>query len=321
MARAVAAARAADVAIVVVGTNEQWESESYDRLDMALPGRQAQLVEAVAEANAHTVVAFNTGAAADVGCCARAAAALQIWFGGSELANALVDVLVGDADPGGRLPVSLPLRLEHAPAFGNFPAESSEVRYGEGLLMGYRWYESRHLPVAFAFGHGLSYADMRLGPGRLSSDRLGRHDEVTVQVDVENVGTRHGTEVVQLYVAPPGGGRRHPAGRLRALKQLKAFAKVRLAPGEKTTVTLPLNQRSFAYYDVSDRAWPQVMGRYEGRDPDQSIAAVHRSRAGWYVDGGCYEVLVGTSSADIAVRLSLEVEGGAEPLPQGAPVG
>ena len=121
--------------------------------------------------------------------------------------------------------------------FGNFPAESSSVRYGEGLLMGYRWYEARHLPVLFPFGHGLSYTQVRVGPGRASSERLQAGSTLMVEVDVENVGERPGSEVVQLYVAPPGGGIRTPQGRLRAVKQLKGFVKVRLAPGEKQTVS------------------------------------------------------------------------------------
>lgn len=321
MAKAVQAATGADVAIVVVGTNERWESESYDRTDMGLPGQQAQLVEAVARANPRTVVAFNTGAATDVRCAQAAAAVLQVWFGGQELANAMVDVLLGEAEPGGRLPITLPLRLEHTPAFGNFPAESSTVRYGEGLLMGYRWYDARHLPVAFPFGHGLSYTKFQLGAGRLSVGELEPGGRLVVEVDVENVGRRPGSEVVQLYVAPPGGGRLHPAGRLRPVKQLKGFAKVRLSPGEKTTVRFELSERSFAYYDIADEAWPSVMARYEGRDPDQSIAAVHRQEPGWYVDGGRYEILIGTSSVDIALTMGVDVQGSTGPLSATAPVG
>jgi beta-glucosidase len=219
------------------------------------------------------------------------------------------------------LPVTLPLRLEHAPAFGNFPAESSSVSYGEGLLMGYRWYEARHLPVAFAFGHGLSYARMRLGAARLSAGRLVPGGRVVVEVEVENIGDRPGSEVVQVYVAPPGGGRRHPSGRLRPAKQLKGFAKVALAPGEREVVTVTLVERSFAYYDVADEAWPAEMARYGGHDPDQSMAALHRAQAGWYVDAGRYEVLVGRSSDDITAVLPIEIEGGPGPLAPSAPVG
>jgi beta-glucosidase len=319
--RAVRAAAAADVAIVVVGTNQFWESESYDRTDMELPGGQAHLVKAVMEANPATVVALNSGAALKAASARGAAALMQIWFGGQELANALADVLVGEAEPGGRLPITMPVCLEHTPAFGNFPAEASSVRYGEGLLIGYRWYEARHLPVLFPFGHGLSYTTVRLGPARASTDRLEPGGSLVVEVDVENVGQRPGSEVVQLYVAPPDGGRRPVQGRLRPVKQLKAFAKVRLAPGEKTTVSMELNERSFAYYDVADEAWPEVMSRYGGRDPDRSMAAVHRQVAGWYVDAGRYELLIGASSADTPLRLEVQISGNPSPLPNTSPVG
>jgi beta-glucosidase len=320
MAEAVEAAAAADVAIVVVGTDERWESESYDRLDMALPGSQAQLVKEVALANRRTVVAFNTGAPVDVRCAQEAAAVLQVWFGGQELANALADVLLGESEPGGRLPLTLPQRLEDTPAYGNFPAESGKVLYGERGLVGYRWYDARRLPVAFPFGHGLSYTDIRLQAARLGSGHLVRGGRLSLSVDLENVGGRAGSQVVQVYIAPPGGGCPHPAHPLRPVKQLKAFGKARLAPGEKTTLQVDLPERAFAFYDAGDEAWPGIMARYNGHDPDRSTPALHRAKAGWYVATGRYRVMVGTSSADMAFSLDVDVEGGAEPLPGDAPV-
>ena len=314
-------ARHSDVAIVVVGTNDYWESESYDRTTMDLPGEQEELVEQVIAANPRTVVVLNTGSPVTVAFAARAAAVVQCWFGGQELGNALVDVLVGDAEPGGRLPVTLPQRLQHTPAFGRFPGEASEVRYGEGILVGYRWYEARQLPVSFPFGHGLSYTTMRIGPVRAHQHQLRRGGRVTIEVDVENIGSRPGAEVVQLYVAPPGGGELAPGGRLRPLKELKGFAKVRLAPGESTTVELELTERSFAYWDVADTAWPELLERNEGMDRDRSATSLHRAEAGWYVDPGIYEIHVGRSSADISGRAEIEVEGSREPLAPTSPVG
>ena len=126
----------------------------------------------VAEANPRSVVVVNAGSPVGMPWADRAGALLQVWFAGQEYANALVDVLFGESEPGGRLPTTLPLRIEHTPAFGNFPGESSQVRYGEGLLMGYRWYEARRLPVRFPFGHGLSYTSFEIGPPRLSTLRL-----------------------------------------------------------------------------------------------------------------------------------------------------
>ncbi len=314
------AARAADIAIVVVGTNDYWESESYDRTTMDLPGRQAELVERVLDANPSTVVVLNTGAPVALPFADRARAMLQCWFGGQELANAITDVLVGDAEPGGRLPVTVPQRLEHTPAFGNFPAESSVVRYGEGQLVGYRWYQARYLPVRFPFGHGLSYTTITMSNIRASSSTLGSGGALTIEVDLENVGTRPGSEVVQVYVAPPGGGELVPGGRFRPVKTLKGFAKLRLQPGERTTARVELNERSFAYYDVADTAWPGILARLDGRDPDRSHS-FHRSRSGWYVDAGSYRVEVGRSCEDICGAVEVEVAGGEAPLPPSSPVG
>jgi len=320
LAEAARAAGEADVAIVVVGTTPKWESEGYDRTSMDLPGEQAELVRRVIAANPRTVVVLNTGAPVTMPFASLAPALLQCWFGGEELARALVDVLVGDAGPGGRLPFSIPERVEHCPAFGNFPAESSKVLYGEGLLVGYRWYQARHLGVAYPFGHGLSYTTMKTGPARLSTDRLEEGGTVIVKVDVENTGPREGSEVVQVYVAPPGGGQRLPAGRLRPVRALKGFAKVRLGPGETATAEVALNERSFAYYDVADTAWPALAGRLHGIDED-SGRGLHRAEAGWYLDSGIYTVEVGRSCEDIVARLRIEVVGSVKPLPPSAPVG
>jgi beta-glucosidase len=320
IARAVALARDVDVAVVVVGTNAYWESEGYDRTSMDLPDGQVELVEQVLDANPSTVVVLNTGAPVTLACADRAPALVQCWFGGQELANALVDVLVGDAEPGGRLPMTLPERVEHTPAFGAFPAESSIVRYGEGRLMGYSWYQARRLPVRFPFGFGLSYTTMRIGPARLSTTVVGPGGRVSVEVDVENTGPRAGSEVVQVYVAPPGGGNLVPGGRLRPIRSLKGFAKVRLGPGEKKTVKMELNERSFAYYDVADKAWPSLFPRLADRAPD-SAHALHRTEAGWYVDGGTYFVEVARNCDDICQRLEIDVEGNSRPLPATAAVG
>jgi beta-glucosidase len=320
IARAAELASQCDACVVVVGTNDYWESEGYDRTSMDLPGGQASLVEAVLEANPNAIVVVNAGAPVSMPFAGRARALLQCWFGGQELANALVDVLFGDAEPGGRLPFTVPERLEHTPAFGNFPAESSVVRYGEGQLMGYRWYDARHLPVLFPFGYGLSYTTFRISGARLSAPRVSAGGTLDVEVDVENAGPRAGSEVVQVYVAPPGGGHLHPSGRFRPVKALKGFAKVRLGAGEKATVSVPLNARSFAYYDVADTDWPVILERLASPHADGS-PGVHREEPGWYLDGGTYEILVGRSAGATVQRLAVEVEGSPHPLPRSEPAG
>ena len=269
--RAIAAAADADAVVVMVGTNDDWESEGHDRDTMDLPGRQDELAARAVAANPNTVVVVNTGAPVTMPWADDAHAVLQAWFGGQEMANGLADVLFGDAEPGGRLPTTIPVRLEHNPSYGNFPGELGEVRYGEGLLMGYRWYDARRLPTRFPFGHGLSYTTFELGAPEVTAGA----GSVTVTVPVANTGDRQGTEVVQCYVGPP-----RPTRLVRPPKELKAYAKVTLDPGEQTRVTLTLDERAFAYWDP------------EG--------------PGWRVDPGTYELHVGRSSVDVAHVVSVE---------------
>ena len=313
IARAAELAAACDVAIVVVGTDDTIESEGFDRTTMDLPAHQDELVARVLGANARTIVMVTSGAPVTMPWAMQPAALIQAFYGGQEVAHGLADVLSGDAEPGGRLPTTLPLRLEHTPAYGSFPGESSHVRYGEGLLIGYRWYETRQLPVAFSFGHGLSYTSFSIGEVSVSSAEVHRGERVVVQVPVANTGERAGTEVVQCYVAPPGGGRLDPGGRLRAPKELRAFAKVALEPGESTTVSFELSERSFAYYDATDEDWRVL----EPRRPHPAAPlppAAHKRAPGWYVAPGRYELCIGRSSADIAQRVAVTLEGGEEPL-------
>ncbi len=302
MDRAVAAADAADVAVVVVGTNADWESEGHDRDTMDLPGAQDELVRRVCAANPNTVVVVNTGSPVTMDWADDAPAILQSWFGGQEMGNALAAVLTGDADPGGRLPTTLPLRLEHNPSFGNFPGENSEIRYGESLLVGYRWYDSRHLPVRFPFGHGLSYSNFEIGVPR-APESFAPGATITVEVPVTNTGTRRGNEVVQVYVESVSPRAVRPS------RELKAFTKVELDPGETTTVSLELGDRAFAYWDPADPYWASTAEqRATGVVPTGGINALHREEAGWYVDPGEYRIHVGRSSADVSHTHAIRIE-------------
>jgi len=254
--RAVRAAADSDLAVVVVGTNDDWESEGHDRTELALPGDQDELVRRVVEANPNTVVVLNTGAPVALDWADDAPAVLQIWFGGQEMADALVDVLGGDADPGGRLPTTYPLALEDNPSYGNFPGADGEVRYEEGVFVGYRWYDTHDVPVRFPFGHGLSYTTFEVEVVDAPAEH--RRSEVTgIALRVTNTGARSGSEVVQCYVAPASGDVDRPR------KELKAFAKVALEPGASSTVVLHLDDRSFAHWDVASHEWRVDPGRYE----------------------------------------------------------
>jgi beta-glucosidase len=301
---AVVVAAACDAAVVVVGTTDQWESEGRDRASMGLPGEQDELVRRVLAANPRTVVVLNTGSPVATPWAAEAPAILQSWFGGQEMAEALVDILTGDADPGGRLPTTFPAREEHNPSFGNFPGENSRIRYGEGVLVGYRWYEARHLPVAFPFGHGLSYTTFAFGAPRVSAEVWRAGETIAVDVPVINTGDRRGAEVVQCYVAPPSAGR---ARVVRPPQELKAFAKVWLDPGESATVTLHLSDRSFAYWDPGDPDWQELAPRLATAFPFPPYSNDPKPTPGWRVDPGRYELRIGRSSADIAHTVEVTV--------------
>jgi len=297
--RAVAAAAAADVAVVVVGTTGEWESEGRDRTTMDLPGGQDELVRRVVDANPATVVVVNSGAPVTMDWAPEARALLQIWFGGQEMAAGLADVLLGDAEPAGRLPTTLPVALEHNPSYGNFPGEADHVRYGEGVLIGYRWYEARRLPVRFPFGHGGSYTTWALGDAALSSPTFTPGGTVTVRVPVTNTGRRRGAEVVQCYVAPP------PGRVTRAPRELGAFAKVWLDPGESTTVELTLDDRAFAWWDPGRRELDELARR--ASDVPMTRPGGEAREPGWRVDPGTYRLDVGRGSADVSSVLHVDV--------------
>ena len=296
--RAVAAAGSADVVIAVVGTNDEWETEGRDRTTFALPGRQDELVRRVVAANPRTVVVVNAGATVDLPWADDVAAVLQCWFGGQELDLAVADVLTGTAEPGGRLPTTIPEKLEHNPSHGNFPGENGVIRYGEGLFMGYRGYEHRAIEPRFPFGHGLGYTTFELGEPVLSTPAFTRGGTVTVSVPVTNTGDRPGVEVVQCYVAPD-------APRLaRPPKELKAFVKVRLEASTSATVDLVLDDRAFAYWDDGQADWDVVQQRAESMF---GLPPAERRAAGWQVDPGRYRLHIGRSSADIVARVDVEV--------------
>ena len=306
---AAAAAASADAVVLVVGTNDDWESEGEDRSSMNLPGDQDELVARVLAANPNTVVVVNTGSPVTMDWATERCAILQAWFGGQEMAHAVLDVITGASEPGGRLPTTFPAALEHNPSFGNFPIQRGEVRYGEGVYVGYRWYQTRRLPVRFPFGHGLSYTSFTVGQPQLSTDVFTVGSTVTVRVDVTNTGSRSGSEVVQCYITPPS-----PTGYSGALsrphQELKAFAKVRLGPGETTTVTLKLDNRSFAYWDPADVGW-SAQREHVATSMVITPMPDRNETPGWRIEPGNYYVRIGTSSENITGTATLSVVEGA----------
>jgi beta-glucosidase len=255
--RAARLAAASDVAIVCVGFGGEWQSEGFDRPDMELPGMQNALVEQVAAANPRTVVVLNTGSPITMPWLDKVAAVVQAWYPGQECGNAIADVLFGDVTPSGKLPQTFPVRLEDNPAYLNFAGENGKVYYGEGLFVGYRYYDKKRIAPLFPFGFGLSYTTFSYSPLRLSAQEINPDDTLQVSVDVTNTGLRAGKEVVQLYV------RDEQARLQRPEKELKAFAKVHLEPGECKTVTLSVARNALAYYDDLAHEWVAEAGKFE----------------------------------------------------------
>jgi len=259
---AVDAASRADVAVVVVGRYNKLESEGFDVKTMDLPAGQDALIEAVEKANPHTVVVINTGDPITMGgWLDKTPALVDMWYGGQEGGHALAAVLFGDANPSGKLPVTLPKRYEDNPAFGHYPGENLQVEYAEGIYVGYRFYDTRNVAPEFPFGFGLSYTTFQydnLGATpRLAYSGKTPIFGVVVDVSVQNTGTRAGTEVVQLYV------HQNKPRIDRPVRELKGFQRVDLQPGETRWVHFRLDRLAFSYWDPATRSWTADPGEYE----------------------------------------------------------
>ena len=301
MGRAVALAAASDVAVVVVGTNDDWETEGRDRDMWELPGDQPELIRRVAAVNERTIVILNVGSPHDLSWLEDPAAVLSVGFGGQELGDAVVDMLLGGVEPSGRAPTTVGARYEQFGAYPNYPGDNSVVRYGEGLFIGHRFHDAIGLEPAVAFGFGLSYTTFEMSAPRVvSGSSTATGSTVSVEIDVTNTGQRPGSEVVQLYVEPVD------PQIIRPVRELKAFQKVTLDPGETTTVTLVLEPRAFAYYNIGDPCWEELSNAgpvpVEGDDN-------HRTEAGWFVDPGDYRIVSGRSSRDFSGSALLTLTG------------
>ncbi|WP_223627385.1 glycoside hydrolase family 3 C-terminal domain-containing protein [Microbacterium sp. EST19A] len=271
---AVAVAAAADVAVVFLGLPAAEESEGFDREHIDLPEVQLALLDAVLEANPRTVVVLSNGGVVALPFADRVPAIVESWLLGQAGGSAVADVLYGTVNPSGKLTETVPVRVEDNPSFGNFPGEFGHVRYGEGLLVGYRWYDAKGLAVTYPFGHGLSYTTFEYGAATAEVTEAG---DIVVRLDVTNTGDRDGREIVQVYVAPT---RSHVQ---RAPRELKAFTSVALAAGETRSVELVVRREDLAYWDVRvDR---------------------------WIVEGGEYAVDIAASSRDIRSSVAVQVDG------------
>ncbi|MFT4157163.1 MAG: glycoside hydrolase family 3 C-terminal domain-containing protein [Microbacterium sp.] len=247
---AVALAQRADVAVITLGLPDVAESEGLDRSSLALPEEQVRLLTEIHRVNAQTIVVLSAGGVVETPWSADAAALLHAYLGGQAGAEAIADILTGVADPAGRLAETMPLALADTPTAGVFPSHARTAEYREGPFVGYRYYETAGIAVAFPFGFGLGYT--RFEYSDLAVDDSG------AQLTVTNVGERAGGDVVQLYV-----GRADASAVARPVRELKGYAKVRLEPGEASRVSIPFDERTFRVFDTDGDCWKVEAGEYE----------------------------------------------------------
>ncbi len=260
MLDAIEKAENADVVLLFVGRDGEWDTEGLDLPDMRLPGRQEELIERVTAVNANVVVVLQTGGPVEMPWLGKVRAVLQMWYPGQELGHAVADVLFGDVEPGGRLPQTFPKRLsDNSAMIGDphvYPGKDGHVRYDEGVFVGYRHYDTRGIEPLFPFGFGLGYTRFSWGEAKASAEQMGV-EGITVAIDITNSGERAGSELVQLYVRSPASTVARPE------KELRAFAKLRLAPGETGTAFLVVRHRDLSYFDEPTKRFRAAAGRYE----------------------------------------------------------
>jgi beta-glucosidase len=274
---AVELARSADVALLYIALPPHKESEGYDRNDLELSVQQVALIQAVAKAQPKSVVVLNNGAPVVMSAWIDAVpAVLEGWMMGQAGGAALADILFGRVNPCGKLAETFPLKLSDTPAHLNWPGGVGKVRYGEGLFIGYRYYDAKELRVLFPFGHGLSYTTFAYSNAQVSAKTFRDVDGLTVTVDVTNTGQMAGKEIVQLYVHD------RVSGLVRPEKELKGFAKVALQPGETKSVAIKLDFRAFAYY--------------------------HPAYKQWITEDGDFDILIAASAADVRHTLAVTLE-------------
>lgn len=276
---AVEVARTSDVALLVCGLNHDYDTESFDRLNMDIPYGQVELIQEVVKANPRTIVVMITGsplnmAAVDI--CSPAI--VWAWFNGMEGGNALVDVLSGKVNPSGKMPFTTPVSLDQSPAhaLGNFPGRDLKVNYEEDILVGYRWFDTKGLPVVYPFGYGLSYTTFNYSNLNTDKKTYDQADTIQATFTLTNTGDREGAEVAQLYVSDP------VCSVMRPVKELKGFKKVFLKPGESRRITLDIPVSSLAFYS--------------------------EAQSQFVVEPGEFILQLGASASDIKQRISVEVK-------------
>ncbi len=274
---AVEAAKKADAAVIFAGLPDAFETEGADRDHMRLPDNQNELIIAVAKANPNTVVVLHGGSPVEMPWLSQVPSVLCMYLGGEQVGAATVDLLYGRINPSGHLAETWPVRLQDNPSYLNFPGEEGIVTYAEGIFVGYRYYDKKEMPVNFCFGHGLCYTEFEYSNLKLDKDSMTDQETLNVSADVKNVGSAAGKAVVQLYVRDVESTVRRP------VRELRAFEKVTLRPGETKAVSFTLDKRSFAYWEPKCHDF--------------------------FVESGEFVIEIGESSRDIRKSIPVRVEG------------
>lgn len=268
---AINAAKNSDVAIVFAGTNYTYESEGYDRKDLSLPNDQDELINQIAAANKNTIVVLTTGSPVLMDkWIDKVDGLIEAWFAGEQAGNAIAEILLGEANPSGKLPMTFPKRWEDCSAFNTYKKEDGTTRYEDGIYVGYRHFEKNKIEPLFPFGYGLSYTTFEYSGINLSSKEIDNNDKLTISLKLKNTGRSKGSEVVQLYINDLQSSVDRP------VKELKAFKKVSLNPGEEKVVELTIDQNALSFFDTHKKMW--------------------------IAEPGKFEVLIGSSSKDIKLK-------------------
>jgi beta-glucosidase len=268
---ALTAAAKADAAVIVVGRYAKLESEDFDIKSLDLPAGQDELIKAVAKVNQNTIVVINAGGPIIMTkWVAEVPAIVDMWYGGQEGGNAIADVLFGEANPSGKLPVSFVKEWKDSPAYGHYPGENLQVEYAEGIYVGYRYFDKKKVEPLFPFGYGLSYTKFDYGELKVSPNEAAAGQPVEVSLQLRNSGSRSGAEVVELYVHDGHASVDRP------IQELKGFQRVELAREETKTVHFTIDRSALAFYSTAKKDW--------------------------VTEPGQFDVLVGSSSRDIRMK-------------------
>lgn len=273
---AVEAAKRAETAVIFAGLPDSFESEGYDRTHMRMPQCQITLIEEVAKVQPDTVVVLHNGAPVEMPWIDKVKAVVEVYLGGQAVGGATVNVLYGNTNPSGHLAETFPIRVQDTPCYLTYGGEHDKSVYSEGVFVGYRYYASKEMNVLFPFGHGLSYTTFSYSNLMVEKERIRESEKLKVSVDVTNTGNRFGKEVIQLYVAPKN------STVIRPVRELRAFDKIGIAPGETKTVTFLLDGRAYAYWSTE----------------------IHD----WHVESGEYEIQIGKNAQDIVLSRTVYVE-------------